>query len=143
MSKRFFGIISNKSLEQLSQFGLVGVSANFAGYLIYLFLTYVGMTPKLTVTILYGVGATISFIGNKKFTFAHKGDSFGTGLRYILAYFLGYLLNLLILMVMVDRLGYPHQWVQALAILIVAGFLFLACKFYVFREVSADGKPVA
>lgn len=134
MISNIFDKGNKRYLEQFLKFGLIGIFANFFGYLIYLLLTYIGLMPKLAVTILYGVGATISFIGNKKITFAHKGDNFPTTLKYVAIYSLGYALNIAILNVFVDQLGYAHQWVQAFAIFVVAAFLFLACKFYVFRE---------
>jgi putative flippase GtrA len=86
------------------------------------------------MTLLYGVGAAVSFWGNRKLTFAHNGSLAGAGARYVMAHCIGYLINLTILIVMVDKLGYAHQLVQAIAILIVAAFLFLAFKFFVFTD---------
>jgi len=62
----------------------------------------------------------------------------GAGVRYVIAHCIGYLLNLSILIVFVDKLGYAHQWVQAIAIFVVAAFLFLAFKVFVF-PVSREG----
>ena len=86
------------------------------------------------MTILYCVGATIGFIGNRKLTFSHQGNVLGSGLRYLIAHSTGYLINLAILIVFVDQYGYSHQWVQAIAIVVVAGFLFLAFRFFVFTR---------
>ena len=48
-------------------------------------------------------------------------------------------LNLGILAIFVDHFGYAHQWVQAAAIMIVAGFLFFAFKYFVFAQaISPD-----
>jgi hypothetical protein len=38
---------------------------------------------------------------------------------------------------LVDMLGYPHQWVQIAAIFVVAGFLFIAFKYFVFRDTES------
>jgi putative flippase GtrA len=131
---------NHRSVIQLFRYGLVGLASNLIGYLVYLCLTHFGTTPKITMSILYVVGATIGFLGNRKLTFAHKGNLLGAGVRYVIAHCFGYLINLTILVLMVDRLGYPHQWVQAAAIFVVAGFLFLVFKFFVFAEVdNADG----
>jgi len=51
-------------------------------------------------------------------------------------HFLGYLVNLAILIVMVDKLEFAHQWAQAVEIFIMAGFLFFAFKFIVFGEAN-------
>ena len=123
---------NRRSFIQLFRYGLIGLASNLAGYLVYLLLTHLGATPKITMSMLYLVGATIGFWGNRKLTFMHKGHVMGAGTRYVIAHCFGYLINLFILSLMVDKLGYPHQWVQAAAIFIVAGFLFLMFKFFVF-----------
>lgn len=51
-------------------------------------------------------------------------------------HFLGYLINHAILIVMVDKLGYAHQWAQTVEIFIMAGFLVFTFKFFVFGEVN-------
>ena len=134
MNDLFFGHNSRKSFIQLFRYGLVGIVSNLTGYMVYLLLTYHGATPKVTMSFLYGVGAAVGFWGNLKLTFAHKGSLLGTGVRYVIAHCFGYFINLTILIVMVDKHGYPHQWVQASAIFVVASFLFLALKFFVFRN---------
>ena len=119
---------------QLIRYGLVGIVSNFAIYFIYLLLTYLGVEPKLAMTLVYIIGASIGFLGNRKWTFAHRGDFTSVALRYVLAHLLGYLLNFLLLFTFVDQLGYAHQLVQAVAIIIVAGFLFIVFKYFVFRK---------
>lgn len=127
-------LTNRKSAIQLFRYGLVGVASNLSSYMIYLLITYLGASPKITMSLLYGVGAAVGFWGNRKFTFAHKGRFLGAGVRYIIAHCFGYFINLTILIVMVDHLGYPHQWVQAIAIFIVATFLFPTFKYFVFRN---------
>ena len=121
-------------MRQLIRYGLVGVVSNLTIYFVYLLITYLGVEPKTAMTLLYIIGASIGFIGNRKWTFAHRGDSAGAALRYMLAHLFGYLLNFLILFTFVDRLGYAHQWVQAMAVIIVAGFLFIIFKYFVFAK---------
>jgi putative flippase GtrA len=125
-------------MRQLLRYGLVGVISNLTIYIIYLLITHFGVEPKKAMTLVYILGASLGFIGNQKWTFAHRGNPASAVLRYVLAHFLGYLLNFMILFIFVDRLGYAHQWVQAVAIIIVAGFLFIVFKYFVFRE-----KPLA
>ena len=86
------------------------------------------------MTVLYGAGAAIGYTGNRNFTFAHHGSVLGSGIRYLIAHFLGYMINFFILFYFVDELKYLHQWVQAVAIFVVAGFIFIASKFFVFRN---------
>ncbi|MCX5882069.1 MAG: GtrA family protein [Deltaproteobacteria bacterium] len=121
-------------MRQLLRYGLVGVISNAVIYFVYILITYLGVEPKKAMTLVYIIGASIGFIGNRKWTFAHRGDFSSAALRYMLAHLSGYLLNFLILFTFVDCLGYAHQWVQAVAIMIVAGFLFVVFKYFVFRE---------
>lgn len=130
-------------MQQLIRYGLVGMASNAAIYLVYLLITHLGMGSKSAMTLVYFVGASIGFIGNRKWTFAHRGDSSSAALRYVLAHTLGYMLNFLILYVFVDRFGYAHQWVQAAAIIIVAGFLFVIFKYFVFNEEIRWGRLTA
>ncbi len=121
-------------MRQLIYYGLVGVATNFVAYCIYLVITHLGVEPKRAMTLVYVIGASIGFIGNRKLTFSHRGDAFHSAIKYAFAHLAGYLLNFLILFIFVDKLGYIHQAVQAAAIIVVAGFLFIIFKYYVFHE---------
>ncbi|MDF0605553.1 GtrA family protein [Neisseriaceae bacterium TC5R-5] len=110
----------------------MGAVTNLLGYLIYLLFTYWGVEPKVLITFMYPVGAAIGFLGNRQWAFAHEGVVWKSIARYCITHFFGYLMNLSILFLFVDELGYTHQWVQAAAIVLVAGFLFVAFKYFVF-----------
>ena len=133
------GSTYRKSFVQLFRYGLLGVTINLTGYLFYLLITHLGGTPKSTMSILYGTGIVLSYFGNRKLTFAHQGNVIASGTRFLIAHIFGYLINLAFLIVMVDNLGYDHRLIQAVAILIVALFLFFASKYFVFREPSVPG----
>lgn len=126
-----------RSAGQLARYGLVGIATNLIGYLIYLLITYFGVDPKVYITFSYPIGAIIGFFGHRQWAFAHQGSLLKSGVRYFVAHFFGYLINLFILLTFVDKLGYPHQWVQAAAIFVVAGFLFAAFKFFVFPDAGS------
>jgi len=128
-------LISSKLFKQLASFATVGVISNIAGYGLYLVLAETMIGPKLAVSILYPVGITISYIGNKRFTFDHNGPAFLAALRYILVYAFGYLLNLLLIVWLVDNLGLPHQFVQALAVILVALLSFFMLRIFVFPRI--------
>lgn len=119
---------------QFIRYGMVGLASNAIGYLVYLLVTHFGAPPKIAMTLLYAVGVTIGFFSNRHFVFSDKGNLHGTGIRFLCAHLCGYLLNLLLLMVFVDMLGCPHELVQAIAIFVVATFLFITFKLFVFRN---------
>jgi putative flippase GtrA len=61
------------------------------------------------------------------------------GWRYLIAHGLGYLINLTIQIIMVDHLGYAHQLAQAFGICVVAVFLFVLFKYFVFVSTDETG----
>jgi putative flippase GtrA len=88
------------------------------------------------MTILYSIGAGLGYVANRKFTFRSHAGILSSGLKYVIVYGMGYLMNLSLLIYFSDQLGYPHQWVQGMAIFVVAGFLFLAMRYFVFKGVA-------
>ena len=120
------------SQRQLIRYGSVGVVSNLLLYLLYLGLTDLGMGHKLTMSLVYVLGVTVTFVINRNWSFGHDGALHHAFARYILAYAIGYLLNLGLLWFGADRLGLPHEIVQAAAVLIVAASLFLMHRYWVF-----------
>ena len=127
-----------KPIPQLVRYGLIGAVTNLALYLFYLLITYLGIAPKTAMTISYSAGTFVGFVGHRKWTFAHKGALLGSGARYLIAHLFGYLINFLILLIFVDRLGYSHRRVQAAAIILVAGFLFVTFRYLVFPRAQSN-----
>lgn len=124
--------------RQLVRFGLVGLAANAIGFLLYTGLTYLGLSPKTTVGVLYPVGALIGFVGNKRLTFGHRGAWLSSGWRYLLVQAVGMCINLLMLWLFADRLGIRHHWVQLAAIVVVAVYLFMTMRWFVFAQRAED-----
>lgn len=130
-------IVENRRpTKQFFVYIVVGIASNALGYLVYLLITHLGLAPKLAMTILYGVCATAAFFGNQRLTFSYEGGMIKSGIRYLIAHSAGYLLNLAILVIFVDKLQYPHQLIQAIAIIVVAIYLFVSLKLFVFRNVT-------
>lgn len=127
-----------QAARQLLSYAMVGGLSNLAGYALYLLLTHLGCTPKLTMTMLYAAGAAIGFFANRRFTFRHDGHVGSAGIRFMLAHASGYLLNLALLLLFVDGLGFAHQIVQAIAIVVVALFLFMLFRSFVFVQRSPE-----
>jgi putative flippase GtrA len=122
------------AVTQIIRYAIVGVLSNISGYLGYLFITSLGVGPKAAMTGLYVLGAGVGFFGHRKWSFSHRG-AIGVSLaRYGAAHLLGYALNLTLLLLFVDWLGFPHRQVQGAAICFVAAFLFLTFRFFVFPQ---------
>ncbi|WP_405120870.1 GtrA family protein [Pseudomonas leptonychotis] len=129
-------------MRQVLSYALTGVLINTLGYAVYLLIADLSGAPKLTMTVLYFVGALFGFFANRKFTFLHDGHIGAAGIRYVIAQFMGYLLNLTLLVLFVDWLGFMHQVVQAVAIVVVAIFLFILLRFFVFAQQSLENRAI-
>lgn len=117
---------------QFLRFGVVGLVSNALLFLVYLALTELGIGHKAAMSAVYLLGVVQTFVFNKKWSFRHSGGVSGAFIRYLIAYGLGYLVNLAVLVVLVDSFRFPHQIVQGIMILVLAVLLFLAQKYWVF-----------
>lgn len=122
------------TLGQLFRYGIVGVLSNAVGYLLYLGITAAGMEHKLAMTLLYAVGVAQTFVFNRRWTFRSDGPAGSALMRYVAVYALGYAINYVVLVLLVDRLGLPHQMVMAGLFVLMAIYFFIAQKFWVFRK---------
>lgn len=130
---------------QLIRYGVVGLSINLILYLAYILITRSGVDPKQAMTVMYVFGVGIGFFGHRKLTFVHNGNTSRTVFRFVLSHLAGFILNFLLLHIFVDHLGFSHQVVQAVSVLIVAVFLFIAFKFFVFPGATSyviDKNPI-
>lgn len=119
---------------QFIRYAFVGIMMNFLGYVLYVAATSLGMPPKFAMSLIYLCGVLLNFTISKTWVFRHNGKWSMALVAYGMVYFAGYILNYALLWALVDELGWSHLIVQALAILLVAGFLFLSLKIFVFRH---------
>lgn len=133
--KGFFVELLEKAFRfQIIRYALVGVVNNFRGYLIYLLLTWLWLDPKVAVIFMYPIGATMAYFGHARYSFAYSGSSSRGVIRYVIAHAIGYAANIGMIYLFADLLGFPHQIVQAVAIFVVAGILFLLFRYFVFSN---------
>ena len=118
-----------------ARFATVGIASNALLYVLYLVLSVaLGMQPVLAATVGWVVGVATSFLLNRSWTFGDSGPRTPTFLRYVLLYGTAYLLNMLLLLLLVDRAGLPHQLVQGVLIVVFGLTLFLGQQFWVFAS---------
>ena len=125
--------------KQFVRYAVVGLVSNIGIYGLYIAATWLGSGPKATMTFLYGFGVVQTYLFNKRWAFQFKGEPRLAFARYAIAYILGYFVNLLSLILFVDLLKLPHQLIQGVMIVLVAILLFLAQKYWVFRQTPGSG----
>jgi putative flippase GtrA len=124
-------------LGQITRFGFVGATSNLILYLAFLGITGFGVDPKLAMTILYAMGVLQTFFLNKRWTFSYTGSPARSFWRYTLLHLGCYLLNLALLYWLVDNAHVSAAYVQAGAVVLNAGLLFLAQKYWVFARLGS------
>ena len=127
--------------SQFIRYAAVGLASNALVYLLYLLTTWLGVGPKTAMTSLYMLGVLQTFVMNKRWSFRFGGSTAPALARYATAYALGYVVNLLALVLLVDRAGLPHQLVQGVMILVVAVMLFIAQRYWVFAQRAGGDIP--
>lgn len=126
--------LSSKGVRQLMRYGLVGFGINAILYSFYLLLVFLGAEPKISMSVVYVIGLGIGFYGHRKLTFSHTENYKHAIARYLIAHLGGYSINFLLLLILVDFMGLSHALVQAVSIFIVAAYLFIIFKYWVFAE---------
>ena len=121
-------------IYHLLRYGIVGVLNNLLAYAIYLLVTYFWLDPKLTITLLYPVGIAVAYFTHAKYSFTERsGGNWGI-FRFLISYLFVYVVNIFMLNVLADRLGFPHQIVQIFAIIVISAILYLLLKYFVFTS---------
>ena len=116
----------------------VGVSANGAGYLAYLVMTWFGLSPRLAVTMLLPVSLSAAFQLHGRVTFGGGGRDRAAGLRFLAVSLTGYALNIALLTVLVDGAGVPHRIAQLISIAVIAPVMFQLMRRVVFPNPTPD-----
>jgi putative flippase GtrA len=117
---------------------VVGVATNGGGYLLFALLTALGIGSVAAISILYPIQIALAFLLNKRWTFGHQGKTRATVVKYLVALVVCYLLNVAALKLFAGYLGFSHLIVQACALVVLGGLLFVAQRYWVFRPESDD-----
>lgn len=123
-------------LRQAARYGIAGFLISMLGYAAYLLMTFCGIDPKVAVSVVYPLSVITGYFVHSQYSFSSGRGHRYAAVRYILAHCVGYCLNVAMLYALSDRMGFPHQVVQAAAIFLVAGFLFLSFRYFVFARVK-------
>lgn len=118
---------------QLVRFAIVGLSVNLALYGVYLVLTRLGTGHLVAAVAVFMLGMASSFAANQHWTFTHRGRGNVALWRFAAAYAAALVANLGLLYAFVDKYGFPHAFVQAASVILIAALLFLLLKYWVFQ----------
>lgn len=118
--------------SQFLRYGIVGMVSNVAAYCLYLVITSFSIKPVLGMSIVYLIAASTSYLLNKVWTFTSTAKISWSLLKYCGVQCVGYVSNVIVLVVLHYVLGVPHYLAQLAGILVVAIVLFILCRSFVF-----------
>ena len=121
--------------DQLVKFGLIGICINLLVYLIYIFLANVlAIYPPISA-ILAGMSVTpIGFQLNKKYIFESANGRTSLVFKYYILYMFTILMNGVNIWIFSTILGFPHEIVAGISIVVLAFSSFLIQKFCIFSK---------
>ena len=124
---------------QFVRYVVIGLGLNGALYAAYLLLSSLVTSSRGAMTITFAVGTLLCFIANRNLTFGHRGDQWRALVRFAACYASLYIINLAALWIIAERIGVPHQIVQAGVILVLPFISFVIQKYWVFPAVAVAG----
>lgn len=86
--------VSNE-VRRFSRYGAVGLATNLSLYMIFILLVRVGVPPVLSAGLCYGLGVAMSYLLNRKWTFASNDGHSRDLPKFMLAYGVGLVSTLL------------------------------------------------
>jgi len=125
-------------LGRFGRFLGVGVVNTAVGLLvIYACKGFFGVGDIAANAIGYGVGMTLSFVLNSRWTFAFTGQQWPAFARFIAVSLAAYLSNLAAVLVAIRAVGIDSYLAHALGIPVYTTCVYLASKYLVFRAEPA------
>lgn len=82
----------------------------------------------------YGVGIVVSFVLNRRFTFAHRGSALVAFLRFLMTVGIAYLLNLATVMACIRLLSVNHYVAHVVGIIPYNLSTYVLSRIFVFRK---------
>lgn len=113
---------------------MVGVTLNVGLYGVYLCFAEWGLSPLFSSTLVFFMGIPLSLIAHRRLTFRSSKVDFKRKLLFGVGYFIGYIVQIALLMGLYRGLDIPHQIAQFCAIVGVALALFIYQRHVIFDQ---------
>ena len=129
-----------QKIQEVVMFGLVGLAASVVHFLAAVVLIeWASVSISLSNVLAFLCALPVSYFGHAFLTFASERYGRETDVtkqsagRFVTLSVTGFCINQASVVYFAAYLGYPHRIVLVVTIIGVAGFLFLASKFWAFQ----------
>lgn len=137
-------IKSNPSLDwwkeatYLVRYAGSGIINTVVGFIIIFSAMALGFSPMLSNVAGYAVGFTLGFVLSKKFVFRSNGHFVAESVRYLIAFVISFLFNLLVLRLALIYLNFHAIVAQITAAMSYTLLMYILIRLFVFGTTSAD-----
>ena len=130
-------------VRQGARYVVAGLASNAALYAFFLLLLAAGVPYGVAMTVSYATGVALAFHLHRNWTFQRRDAGWRRAWRFVAAYGMGYVLNIIGLALLVEGRVLGPAVGQAVMIVVVAAFLFVLQRAWVFRAYAADADSKA
>ncbi len=113
-----------------------GVLNTVIGFAVIFIAMAVGFSPVISNIAGFAVGFTLGFILSKTFVFRSNGHFVGESVRYLIAFVVSFLFNLLVLHLALNQFDFRAVPSQVVAALSYTVLMYILARFFVFGRSS-------
>jgi putative flippase GtrA len=122
-------------ISQIMKYGSVGSVTNALGYIIYIAIAnIIGLSPPVSAIISGFLVISLSFYLNKRFSFGNNSKSISMAVNYYILYVSAILFHSFIIFIFSNVLGFAHEIIAGISIILISCSLFLIQKFLLFKR---------
>ena len=122
-------------ISQIIKYGSVGSVTNALGYIIYIAIAnIIGLSPPVSAIISGFLVISLSFYLNKRFSFGNNSKSISMAVNYYILYVSAILFHSFIIFIFSTVLGFAHEIIAGISIILISCSLFLIQKFLLFKR---------
>ena len=120
-------------LRQLAAFGAVGLVAMTIHYgILFILVELLHAAPVPATLVGYTAGGLVSYILNRRLTFASDAPHEEAGMRFALVAGVGFCVTWMLMLLLTVRLGAPYFPAQIATTLVVMAWSYVAHRFWTF-----------
>jgi|TARA_B110000483_G_scaffold123393_1_gene148557 putative flippase GtrA len=122
-------------ISQIIKYGSVGFVTNALGYMVYIVIAnIIGVSPPVAAIISGFLVISLSFYLNKRFSFGNNSKSISMAVNYYILYVSAILFHSFIIFIFSNVLGFAHEIIAGISIILISCSLFLIQKFLLFKR---------
>lgn len=120
-----------KEISYFTRYAGSGLLNTLVGFVVILVAMSLGFSPMVSNIVGYVVGFMLGFVISKKFVFRSNGRFIAEGISYLVAFFVSFLFNLLVLYFAL-KLNFPAVASQVIAAISYTLLMYILTRLFVF-----------